>query len=374
MIDFKKNEGVTLIILVITVVILTIITGILIASNSKNEEIVDIANRKKEETEKLSLKEEIQLDLSENPPNNYDELIERLKKYGTIENKDNQEIAALVTTQGGYSMKINELWNLNAKSVGVKIGDYIQYIYDGGNYTIESNVIGNSAEVQINIPYNGGITWRVIDVENNNNVVKIIPTNLTTSALKLTGANGYNNAVKVLNDACNEIFSNKSLGTKARNINLNDIEKLGSNIEEQKGNLYESKKEYDNASYPLVILEEDNDYEQSKFYNGIEKTRKLVLSNSFYSGKVTYKEDYLEIIPYGQYWLSTRSINNSENAEFLINNISVNDDITINGSKLYDSSDKSSSSTMNILPVVILDRFNFSEGMGTLENPYKIAN
>ena len=42
--------------------------------------------------------------------------------------------------------------------------------------------------------------------------------------LRLNGATGYNNCVKILNDLCNHYYSNASLGAEARSMNQEDIE------------------------------------------------------------------------------------------------------------------------------------------------------
>ena len=45
----------------------------------------------------------------------------------------------------------------------------------------------------------------------------------TSQTIWLSGANGYNNGVTIINDICEELYSNEKLKAKARNINYEDI-------------------------------------------------------------------------------------------------------------------------------------------------------
>ena len=73
-----KERGITLISLAVSVVILMFLAGIIIASNKDNNGILDIANNKKEETEKMTIEEGIKIELEEDPPESYTDLIEFL--------------------------------------------------------------------------------------------------------------------------------------------------------------------------------------------------------------------------------------------------------------------------------------------------------
>ena len=46
----------------------------------------------------------------------------------------------------------------------------------------------------------------------------------TTGTVNLEGAQGYNNGVKLLNDACSALYGDSDKGIKARSINIEDIE------------------------------------------------------------------------------------------------------------------------------------------------------
>ena len=95
-----NEKGITLVALVVTVVVLMILSGIIITTSSDNNGVLNIAKDKKEETERMSLEESIKIELEEDNPQSYEELIEFLKNYGKIINEDSPEEATLITTKG----------------------------------------------------------------------------------------------------------------------------------------------------------------------------------------------------------------------------------------------------------------------------------
>lgn len=374
MID-NNEKGITLVSLVITVIVLSILAGVLISADSRNDDVINIANQKKDETQQMMIEENIKIQLAENPPQNYSDLISYLKNYGEIKNEDDPDEATLITNQGNYEIKVKNIWNTNKKAIGVDIGDYIEYTFDGGTYTIDANIVGNESEQNITIESNEDIKWRVINVDNQNNTIEIVPVNLETTLLTLSGVNGYNNAVKSLNDLCNTIFSNSEKSITARSINISDIERMGTNIQALKGNNYGTTKEYGTANYPYVILPETNNNMQSQIYIGEATSTNLTTTQSYYSGEIIYNENnYMNLLPGGTFWLATRCINNGDNAEFLINTVAVNNVSKIDATNLYDSTRKDSEGTAAILPVVVLENKTFSGGNGDENSPYQIAN
>lgn len=112
-----KEKGITLISLAVTVVLMSILAGIMITSNSTNQEAIDLASEKKTEAEILSVKEQIKTELTENPPSSYEILISRLKKYGTIQNETDYNNAKLVTKKGNYTINVRDIWNINPNNI-----------------------------------------------------------------------------------------------------------------------------------------------------------------------------------------------------------------------------------------------------------------
>ena len=251
-----NEKGITLVALVVTVVVLMILSGIIITTSSDNNGVLNIAKDKKEETERMSLEESIKIELEEDNPQSYEELIEFLKNYGKIINEDSPEEATLITTKGNYEFLIKNIWNVNKKEIGVTIGDYIEYRYDGGTYEIDGENSGTNQVQNIEEIENTTSLWKVIDVNKQNNQIKIIPTTLNSNTVTLKGANGFNNGVKILNDICNTLFSNIKYNTAARNINIEDLEKIISNTKELRSSSYGTEKKYTSLMYPNILNDE----------------------------------------------------------------------------------------------------------------------
>ncbi len=367
-----NEKGITLVALVVTVVVLMILSGIIITTSSDNNGVLNIAKDKKEETERMSLEESIKIELEEDNPQSYEELIEFLSNYGKIINEDSPEEATLITTKGNYEFLIKNIWNVNKQEIGVTIGDYIEYKYDGGTYEINGENSGTNQVQNIEEIENTTSIWKVIDVNKQNNQIKIIPTTLNSNNVTLKGANGFNNGVKILNDICNTLFSNVEYNTTARNINIEDIEKIISNTKELRSSRYGTEKKYTSLMYPSVLNDEKDISIQKNFFNGTKTSDNISFIQTYYTGNIEYIDDYKSIIPNGEYWISTRAINNTEsNAEYYLRTLIVSNTSNIAGTKLFDSKGQTGTNTFNILPVVTLSDITFLEGNGTQELPYK---
>ena len=64
--------------------------------------------------------------------------------------------------------------------------------------------------------------WKVLNI--NGDLVELIPVSQTRGTVKLGGAQGYNNVVKLLNDACSNLYGNSERRITARSIKIEDIE------------------------------------------------------------------------------------------------------------------------------------------------------
>ena len=106
-----------------------------------------------------------------------------------------------------------------------KIGDSVNYTYDtaSSSYTLESKYSGYSSNKTI--AQTTGLTWKVLNVDKENDTVDIISTNPTSSTVIFANILGYNNGPYLMNEICKAQYSNKTLGVNARSINLLDMEK-----------------------------------------------------------------------------------------------------------------------------------------------------
>lgn len=368
-----RERGITLVSLAVTVIVLMILAGIIVNTNSGRNAIFNVANNKKEETEKMTIEESIKMDLEENSPKNYDELIEFLKNYGEIKNENLPDEAVLITTEGSYQILIKDLWNIDKQEIGVSIGDYIEYKYDGGTYNINGENSGTNQLQTITDTTTDASIWRVVDVNKQNNQIKIIPTTLNNYTVTLKGAEGFNNGVKILNDICNKIFCNTDYNTTAKNISIKDLEKISSNVSELRGTNYGIEKKYTSLVYPDVIKNENDSSMQNGFFSGTSSSNNISLIQNYYTGNIVYtNEIYQNIISKGNYWISSRAINNNNsNAEYYLRNLKIENTSNLSGTKLFDSNGQAGSGTFNLLPVVTLKDITFLEGNGSKESPYK---
>lgn len=124
--------------------------------------------------------------------------------------------------------------NYNEKSVNynvivynidsLKIGDYVNYTYDTAEaYTIEAKYSGYDSDQSV--PQSTGLKWRILNIDKTNGTVDIINKDKTSTRVSFKGILGYNNGPYLMNEVCKAQYSNKTLGTYARSINLLDMEK-----------------------------------------------------------------------------------------------------------------------------------------------------
>ena len=123
------------------------------------------------------------------------------------------------------SVTVNQFKNSILEDINIKIGDSVNYTYDtaSSSYTLESKYSGYSSNQTI--AQTTGVTWKVLNVDKENDTVDIISTNPTSSTVTFANILGYNNGPYLMNEICKAQYSNKTLGVNARSINLLDMEK-----------------------------------------------------------------------------------------------------------------------------------------------------
>ena len=122
------------------------------------------------------------------------------------------------------SVTVNQFKNSILENINIKIGDSVNYTYDSaGSYSLSSTYSGYSSNQTI--AQTTGLTWKVLNVDKENDTVDIISTNPTSSTVYFKNILGYNNGPYLMNEICKAQYSNKTLGVEARNINLLDMEK-----------------------------------------------------------------------------------------------------------------------------------------------------
>ena len=299
----KKQNGITLIALVVTIVVLIILAMISVRVVFGEEGLIERAKKASTTQDYAEAKEVVKLALQ-------DAVIAKKAKGTTLEeyliakfgaeNVESTEGGYILTYQG-YEFEIKsdytivgdkapsggkgddegddpevetvatllELW----ESGELEQGDYVTYTptgaasYDPDQGTVGS-LTGYSTAQSIS---RDNLNWRVLGKDEDNNIL-LISELTTTSQITFHGVTGFNNFVDVLNDTCNALYSNQSLGVTARHLNSSDfVNYTGSSIEWRTYNLDGSKVIMEDGSLKLNSGEavpfsyECIDYDRSVF-------------------------------------------------------------------------------------------------------------
>ena len=137
----------------------------------------------------------------------------------------------VVNENGKYKIYIqnnNVISEEQRIKVGLEIGDTVTYTPSGtykweAEYCSSTKAIG-TGDVTIDSSNNNYkiSKWKVLDIKSGK--VTLVPEAPTSGTVYLGQAQGYNNGVKLLNDACRNLYGNTSKGIEARSINIEDIE------------------------------------------------------------------------------------------------------------------------------------------------------
>ena len=321
----KKNSGITLIALVVTIVILLILASISIGALTGDKGIIDQAHTAKEDTEIASWEEQIDLAIIDAEKKNrnpsLDDIKEELKNKGIIDDYSqvddktgaittNEPVATIEGKLDDYLSKITE---------GLEIGSTVSYNPDGTYDKFNENYSGStnnpdkldSSTKEFNID-----TWRVFDINEHTGEVTLVPefpTDWNDGYVYLSGAQGYNNGVYLLNEACSKLYGNDSKGIKARSINITDIEGKMTNEALQEAHNYSNAVKYenqvsngyikDNSYYPSIYAQEKlNGVNGTQSSSGLGTSEQTKLIEPTDNGA---KDGYLQaesIRPTQTYW------------------------------------------------------------------------
>ena len=135
-----------------------------------------------------------------------------------------------VTILDEYNNTLNNYINGVSIPEGLEIGSTVSYNPNGTYDKFNENYSGSSENLveldsstdEFNID-----TWRVFQIDEKTGKITLVPTSSTYSTngfVYLQGAQGYNNAIYLLNEACSYLYGDSSKGIVARSINIEDIE------------------------------------------------------------------------------------------------------------------------------------------------------
>ena len=340
---YEENTGITLIALVVTIIVLLILAGVSISMLTGQNGILNRVADAKEKTEVAQKDEEEKMQ-------GYESLIDQYT--GTI--PEGLKVGSEVTYAPSGTYNWQAKYCSSEKTEGT------------------DDVTLNSASGQ---SYN--ITeWKVLSIENGK--VELVPTNPTEGTVYLGQAQGYNNGVKLLNDACSSLYGNTSKGITARSLNIDDIEKYMSDDKLAEVHQYQytsgggvkygtqlSSAYTSNKNYPSIYAKEN-----LSVINGNKKTDGLGMSeqSTFVEktddgetdGKITTatsETNYYDLlIPQGSstyYWLASRCVNTySSGCDFGMLSVYSGD---VDAYNMYGSYDGTNSDSRALFSVVSLN-------------------
>lgn len=419
----NKENGITLIALVIMIIVIFVLAGVTIQMLIGDNSTIKMVGKAKEETEKSGEVEKVRLAVTETGLNNLNE--EKLK-----ESLENNGFKILTSGSGTNFKVVNKGWIFKGvyekyyiKSNGnvivvanrdkLKVGDYVNYTYDtnendylvkgiySGYYTTDSEGIKSVTDKSISQTKN--LNWQVFNINEDTGEVILISSASANKDIRFGGAVGYNNCVYIMNDICRKFYSNKSLNIEARSINLNDLANVmnstgkeaimnsttNSNQSADVYNVYypdvwkyEKGSIVDNNSY-LNILESDESYngyvegvteKKYDFANKVTFVRRLVykaspanwFTNNYYTDG--YSNPVYNLIFNTRYFLATRTKSFNANGYVDFGIQFVNPIPIISYNSIYSSNNTENIMSNLLRPVVIIDSniiIDLNSGDGT---------
>lgn len=283
----------------------------------------------------------------------------------------------------------------------IQIGDYVSYTPTVTNHyqrlgisTDENaNPSGTTENSQTGIAQDTTLNWRVMNIGDDGSV-ELVADRPIQSEISLKGALGFNNGVFLLNDLCNQQYSNRDLGCLARSIDLLDIEANmnSTGLDRKKAYVnsaniqYGTEKIYENNSqipeiYKKVAqttMGESLDYYKEPTTLKTRQESNIAVKNSYYD--LTVERSYYNDMNFydmifateKNYWVASRYTYCQENDMCFGLRCIISD--SINGANLFVSTDASESYRASIRPVVHLGAdIKISQNGGTLESPRTLS-
>lgn len=290
----QKNNGITLIALVITIIVLLILAGVSIATLTGDNGILTKASEASKQTEIAEVKEKVQTDIlakqTENEGNiSKEEFVEILNKYfndvPTAEELPEDLSTLILTTKqeyGSHDINISEIWNGTfPKTIeSLKAGDKVYY--DTG-----VSSVGDNGVIECIVLYDTEYN----ETNGTNYGVQIISAD-TVDMVTLGDSdfnisrNSYNNALKTLYDKAQE-YLNPTYATSSRCV--------GSKPDEP---------DWDTEEMFIA----DSSYTYMESYNNMLKS-----ADTNYQVDYNQMETLVITIASSDYWLASRNIFSKSN-------------------------------------------------------------
>ncbi len=245
----------------------------------------------------------------------------------------------------------------------------------GLNYYSAGKNVTSSSYKNSTVKKTENLKWRVFGKGDKEGEILIISDVATTDTLRLYGYEGYNNGVKLLNDLCKKCYSSKELGTEARSINMEDIDRV-STFKRENYSGYGETSSPTNKDYPNIYAKEkdaivnnnagtkESRSTQTEWYTGYSKASTWTTKYTYYyySMSTTYMTNkYLDLIRYKPgtttnqtyYWVASRCVYFSSSSAVF--NVFYVFSGAVNAYDLFYSGDSRYGGISSVRPVVSID-------------------
>lgn len=356
----RRERGITLIALAVTIVVMLILAGVTIDITLGDKGII---NKAKEAAEKMnSAVEQDEAELNE--------LLNELNEVMNSEWDSNIEIPGGNNETGGGGE------DSGGESAGdlfddgtIQPGDYVAYTPTGlESYVVNGNYSGTGMNQTVT---KEELNWRVLD-KTQEGKLRLISATPTETTVKLQGANGYNNAVYILDELCNTLY--KGENATAKSLKIEDIQNKMNlsvwNYNNAAG--YGSTFNPSNKQYPLMFAQEMGQIvngrsgsldlsEQPSIMTGTGTASTWTVKYTYWYNQIMGASNYVDPMYHelfhtaatGTYWLSSRCVSaGSSTARFHVRCVTSSN--VIAGS-LFDSLGGGGSYTYRVRPVVYLE-------------------
>ncbi len=274
-IKFKDHKGITLIALIITIILMIILVGVSIILALKGG-LFSTSKKAKNNTQRAINEEHF--------------LANGRVKINEIWYNSIEDYLAGNKSNNQYDTPI-EL------PEGIKVGDYVNYTPDIGEYKVANSQYGSGYDsVQTFTTETGenALKWRILSIDEETGKIELVSEKVgqATTNLCLKGVDGYNHGVDILNDLCKTLYSKTIDGNEiavGRSLNVEDINAkikgiyladsaIGSSSYNYNDKIKISTKysEVKNRKYPNLYAKEDGYYdEEAKQEGGISESTGL---------------------------------------------------------------------------------------------------
>ena len=254
----------------------------------------------------------------------------------------------------------------------VKVGDYVEYIPDTAEYTTDTNNTGYTSTQTLKTETKD---WRVLYVNSETGEVLLTTNGIVNSGTYLRGTKGYFRGPTELNNICEALYSNRSLGITARSMTVEDLNKACNYTPSEPTTRYayypygtsvSGTIEYNGKTYTKTAHYSST----SKFYTsdggGVEKTdgdgftyrtpeadKPVYVTHTYYYYSPSSKNSTVGSILGSSYgWLASPCVYlNSYGAGFEVRFASSS---IVNAGDLYDSRGDARSNSHGVRPLVSL--------------------